>query len=142
MKKLFIIAIAVTAQFVADAMPYDQEHCRNIRDQYQQRKDAISLYSYSLRLDKERCRDLILYYQTLNEQGRRDFENDNRWLDTIPSKTFQCSVTVTDIVIPGTIRTLEEECFRYSNLRSVKIPKSVETLWNRCFADCLYLRVI
>jgi hypothetical protein len=35
MKKLFIMAIAMTAQFVADAMSYDQERCRNIRDQYQ-----------------------------------------------------------------------------------------------------------
>jgi hypothetical protein len=79
----------------------------------------------------------------LDEQGRLDFENDNQWFDAIENGTFEGFKDLTDITIPGTVRTLGDFCFCFcTNLRSIKIPSSVKTIDKYCFAECSNLHIV
>ena len=61
-------------------------------------------------------------------------------LKAIGSRAFYRAFTEeTDIVLPGSLKTIEDYAFCESNIKSVRIPGSVETIGTRAFWSCKYL---
>jgi hypothetical protein len=148
MKKIFIVTVAMAAQLSANAFEqtsatvvfdqaptssYNKGVCKAIMGCYERSKDRCNCLSEN----QEYCRQLITYFNSLDSQGKRDFEKDNRGFDSIPGRTYKGMRNVKRLEIPGTIETLGVACFcSCLDLEEIVINEGTKTLGDFCFSGC------
>ena len=68
-----------------------------------------------------------------------DFEFS--WTDTIPAYAFNNYSSLTDVILPDTIKTIEDYAFQNcTNLKNVTLSKSLESIGNYAFSGCSSIR--
>ena len=60
----------------------------------------------------------------------------------IGDHAFSSNKTITSIIVPNTVNFIEASAFSYSNIASVTLPETIETIGNEVFMSCHRLESI
>ena len=84
--------------------------------------------------------DFLFIYRMM--PNLRDLDISDVEITSLPAKAFYQSTNVENLILPNTLTAIGEWMFYYSNLKSVFIPKSVETIEKMAFYACKSLTYV